>query len=205
MCALGVDVRNIVKIDLLTVDNKISLPKLEYFLSESILLNISAGDPVRQLPIDLASSLITKILFYFSDLSVVLIGTKNDTAYAAELCTRFPERVQDFVGKTNVDDLIHIFKNAPVLVTSDTGSMHLAAMTDILIVAYFTAGNLRHFRPMTDNCTIIQHELGCSGCGDMCFTDEFPKPCMAAITADELFDAVKNGLDEQFQRKLGHK
>ena len=116
---------------------------------------------------------------------------------------KFSGQILNLVGKTSVYDLIYIFQNSPIFVTSDTGSMHLAAMTDIHVVAYFTAGSLMHFAPVTDNCTIIQHELGCSGCGDVCFTDDFPKPCMAAITAEELFEAVSNALDLQINKTKG--
>jgi len=182
--------------DVLSVNlDNISSEIMDINLTHKLVVNVSAGDPVRQLPIETTARLIEKVLSQYIYIDILLVGTENDSTFAANLCKLVPTRVLNFVGKTSIDELIYIFKNAPIVVTSDTGSMHLAAMTDIHVVAYFTAGSLKHFSPVTANCTIIQHELGCSGCGDMCFTDEMPKPCMAAITADELFDAVSNVLD----------
>lgn len=197
MCASKIDIKTMDRMNLHFENENSSVTGMNVFYSKCVVVNVSAGDPVRQLPLDIASSLIEKLLSSFKEFNVLLVGTNNDIKYAAELCEKFPDKIENLVGTTSVDDLIYIFKSAPILITSDTGSMHLAAMTDIHIVAYFTAGSLCHFRPMTDNCTIIQHELGCSGCGDMCFTSEFPKPCMAAITADELFDAVSVVLNKQ--------
>ncbi|MEA3465131.1 MAG: glycosyltransferase family 9 protein [Thermodesulfobacteriota bacterium] len=196
-CAFSSGIKKVDLEPLTLAHRNVAVQNFSIDLSEKLIFNVSAGDPVRQLPIDVAAKLTEKILSSFNHLGVVLIGVSNDSTYAADLFAKFPERVENCVGQTNVDDLIYIFKKAPLLVTSDTGSMHLAAMTDIHIVAYFTAGSLRHFAPVTDNCTIIQHELGCSGCGDMCFTEEMPKPCMAAITADELFDAVSAVLESK--------
>jgi len=166
-------------------------------LKKTIIVNVSAGDPVRMLPIKVTISLINKLLEKFTDYNIVLIGMSNDNSYAKKICLLTHHPIIDIVGQTSINDLAYIFNHSELLLTSDTGTMHLAAMANIHIVAYFTAGSLIRFRPVTDNCTIIQHELGCSGCGDMCFTDEMPKPCMAAITADELFDAVSSVLDKR--------
>jgi ADP-heptose:LPS heptosyltransferase len=74
--------------------------------------------------------------------------------------------------------------------------MHLAAMTDIFIIAYFSSGRKEYFHPITNKYTIIKHELGCSGCGDMCFTEKLPKPCIEKITPEEIFEKVKEVLKE---------
>ena len=193
-CVEKIGVLEINKNVLLLDDRSVSSPIKQISLQSAIIINISAGDSVRQLPVDVMISLMERLNSAYCELDMILTGVAEDKYYAEQLCTKLQFSITNTVGDTTVDDLIYFFKKALVLLTPDTGTMHLAAMTDIHIVAYFTAGSLSRFAPVTDNCTIIQHELGCSGCGDMCFTDEMPKPCMAAITADELFLAVDNVL-----------
>ena len=164
-------------------------------LSNSIIINLSAGSEIRILPKSVTTELIKLISDKYSQYNIILIGTdSNIDNFGPESIVPY-SNIYNMFNKTSINDLIYLFKNSPLFITPDTGTMHLAATTNIHIVAYFSSGSLARFAPITKNCTIIQHDLGCSGCRDNCFSDEMPKPCMAAITADELFDAVSNVLD----------
>jgi ADP-heptose:LPS heptosyltransferase len=80
-----------------------------------------------------------------------------------------------------------------VVVTPDTGVMHIAAALNRNIVALFGAGLVPFCRPLSDNYVIVKHELGCSGCGDKCFT-EVNVPCLDFITVEEVVNAAKGFL-----------
>jgi len=193
--ALGVDAieNNGLSVDLSRVSSYLH----SIDVKNCIIINISAGDSIRILPLDVTIKFVNRLLSRYEKKHILLIGSKGDKKLSHEICSFLVRHVYNMVGTTTVDDLIYILERSLLLVTPDTGTMHLAAMLDIYIVAYFSAGSLERFSPVTDDCTIIHHDLGCSGCRDMCFTDEMPKPCMAAITVDELFDAVSSVLDKR--------
>lgn len=61
---------------------------------------------------------------------VVLIGAPNEVPlqdeFLQKLDSRFHDRVKPLIGKTTLKGLIQEVKNMDLLVTSDTGPMHLA-------------------------------------------------------------------------------
>ena len=169
----------------------------EISTKNNLVINISAGDIARKLTQDKLISLIDKIIDHFKKYQIILIGTKEDVNFSENIFKTAPDKIVKVVGETDINDLIYIFKHSDILITPDTGTMHLASLTNIYIIAYFGAGNLKNFAPITDRCSIIKHELGCSGCGDICFTDTIPKPCIEAISVNELFNEVKKVLDNK--------
>ena len=176
------------KYDLKTLNKKIR----KINLKKSIIINVSAGDKVRVLPNNKLKKLIKKITDTYN-YEILLIGVEQDFSICEKISKDF-DRVINLCGQTNINDLIYLFNTAKLLITPDTGTMHLASLCNIYIIAYFGAGILRHFAPITKNSYVIKHELGCSGCGDICFTKAYPKPCIDKITVDEILEAVRKVL-----------
>ena len=69
-------------------------------------------------------------LFAHDDVRVVLIGAPNEVPlqdeFLQKLDSHFHDRVKPLIGKTTLKGLIQEVKNMDLLVTSDTGPMHLA-------------------------------------------------------------------------------
>ena len=60
--------------------------------------------------------------------TIVLIGAPSEQAHVGEISRQFAgdEAVKDVSGKTRLDELLQLLKNAGLLITNDTGPMHLA-------------------------------------------------------------------------------
>ncbi len=195
-CLLPLGINNVEKAELYYNPKELSDHVKRVLATKNIVINLSAGDTARKLPDNKIELLIRELTGNLTDYRIILIGTKEDSFLASNLEKKFPKNILNFVGKTGINDLIFILKHSDLLITPDTGTMHLASLTDIYIIAYFGPGNPKYFAPITEKCTIIKHELGCSGCGDICFTKKIPKPCIEATTVDEIFNAVKSAINK---------
>jgi ADP-heptose:LPS heptosyltransferase len=75
-----------------------------------------------------------------------------------------------------------------LLLTNDTGTMHLAALLGVPVVAVFGSTEPRLTGPLGNGHIILRHHVECSPC----FLRECPIDfrCMKAISADEVAGAV---------------
>jgi lipopolysaccharide heptosyltransferase II len=118
----------------------------------------------------------------------ILFGTKNDAAVAEQIATALGGTCLNRVGQTTIEQLIDELRECRLLLTNDTGSMHLAALLNVPIVAIFGSTEPRLTGPLGDNHIILRHQVECSPC----FLRECPIDfrCMKAVSVQEVADAV---------------
>ncbi|MBI4712735.1 MAG: lipopolysaccharide heptosyltransferase II [Planctomycetes bacterium] len=173
--------------------------------------------PAKCWPVERYIELVKQLLKK-GDINIILVGGRGDEEKLAEriisACGN-NRRVMDFTGKTSVLQLAGLLKCCDVLVTNDTGPMHVAAAVGTSIVALFgstdpvTTGPFaesqsRHecrdkLRPDShrdklrggadkDKYTIIRKDVTCAPClKRVCPTNH---KCMKLITVDEVLSNV---------------
>jgi len=93
-------------------------------------------------------------------------------------------------GKTSLRELASIISECDLLITNDSGPMHVGYAVGIPIVSIFGSTSPEHTGPVGKNDIAIRKNLECSPC----FERECKKnnlKCMDLITADEVFESVK--------------
>jgi lipopolysaccharide heptosyltransferase II len=125
----------------------------------------------------------------------VLLGTKRDAAIGDDIATALGYRCINRLGQTTLDELIAELRECRLLLTNDTGTMHLAALLGIPVVAIFGSTEPRLTRPLGNGHIILRHHVECSPC----FLRECPIDfrCMKAVTVQEVADAVLSILHQQ--------
>lgn len=118
----------------------------------------------------------------------ILLGTKNDTAIGEQIATAIGDHCVNRIGQTTLDQLIDELRRCRLLLTNDTGTMHLAALLGVPVVAVFGSTEPRLTGPLGNGHIILRHHVECSPC----FLRECPIDfrCMKAVTADEVAGAV---------------
>jgi heptosyltransferase-2 len=118
----------------------------------------------------------------------ILFGTKNDAAVGQQIAAAIGDHCVNRIGQTTVDQLIDELWQCHLLLTNDTGTMHLAALLGVPVVAIFGSTEPRLTGPLGNGHVILRHHVECSPC----FLRECPIDfrCMKAVTADEVADAV---------------
>jgi heptosyltransferase II len=118
----------------------------------------------------------------------ILFGTKNDVAIADQIAAAIDDHCVNRIGQTTLDELIHELRECRLLLTNDTGTMHLAALLGVPVVAIFGSTEPRLTGPLGNGHIILRHHVECSPC----FLRECPIDfrCMKAVSTQEVVDAV---------------
>jgi len=110
------------------------------------------------------------------------------------------ERHINWIGKTSLRELIDLCSISKVLVSHDSGVVHLASVTAIATVVMFGPETPLLYGPLNQNSEVIKRDLFCSPCFSP-FNNRTSScrnnVCMKKITVDEVFKAVKRKLDEK--------
>jgi lipopolysaccharide heptosyltransferase II len=118
----------------------------------------------------------------------ILFGTKKDAAIGEQIAAAIGDHCVNRIGQTTLDQLIDELRQCSLLLTNDTGTMHLATLLGVPVVAVFGSTEPRLTGPLGNEHTVLRHHVECSPC----FLRECPIDfrCMKAITADEVAVAV---------------
>ena len=93
-----------------------------------------------------------------------IIGAPNDKNYADEVIAEIGGGVLNFCGETSLPDLAEIFRRADLLITVDTGAMHIAATTEIKTVALFCCSPIVRYSPINKNSVVLSSREPCCPC-----------------------------------------
>jgi heptosyltransferase II len=131
----------------------------------------------------------------------VLFGTKNDSTIAEQIAAAIGEHCVNRVGHTTLDQLIDELRQCRLLLTNDTGTMHLASLLGVPVVAVFGSTEPQLTGPLGTGHTVLRHHVECSPC----FLRQCPIDfrCMKAITAEEVANAVLSKLKNDSDAEPG--
>jgi lipopolysaccharide heptosyltransferase II len=160
------------------------------------LIGISAGaeyGPAKRWPWARFANVARQILEK-KECRFALLGTAGDSEIAAAIESRLrplrddPKLVVNLAGKTTLMELCAILRCCRVLLTNDTGTMHLAAALGLPLVAIFGSTSPELTGPLSDRAVVIRHPVECSPC----FLPECPIDfrCMTCVTVDEVAGAM---------------
>jgi heptosyltransferase-2 len=118
----------------------------------------------------------------------ILFGTKKDAAIGKKICDSLGDHCTNRIGQTTIEQLINELRECRLLLTNDTGTMHLASLLGVPVVAIFGSTEPRMTGPLGDGHVVLRHQVECSPC----FLRQCPIDfrCMKAVTVQETVDAV---------------
>ncbi len=124
-----------------------------------------------------------------------LFGVDRDLPITDQILMAAGGPLRSFVGQTTLAQLMDELRTCDLLLTNDTGSMHLAAHLGVPTVALFGSTEPSLTGPLGPGHRIVRHHVDCSPC----FLRECPRDfrCMKAITSSEVIVAVENALREK--------
>jgi 3-deoxy-D-manno-octulosonic-acid transferase/heptosyltransferase-1 len=97
-------------------------------------------------------------------------------------------------GETSLRELAALYKKAAVLLTTDSGPMHLAAAVGTPVVALFGPTSPERTGPYGEGHVVIRKNMDCSPCfRKACDTLE----CMKAISVEDVFEAVRDRIESR--------
>jgi 3-deoxy-D-manno-octulosonic-acid transferase/heptosyltransferase-1 len=128
---------------------------------------------------------------------VVLTGSAAEKPYIDGIQRTMKLPVANLAGETSLRDLAALYRLASLVVTTDSGPMHIAAAVNTPVVALFGPTDPARTGPYGTGHTVVRRGLSCSPC----FLKECPsRRCMNEILVDDVFDAVRKKMVEEKER-----
>ena len=125
-------------------------------------------------------------------LDVVFFGSPQERGLWQIIERQLSRPISSLVGHDRLEILPALLRRCRVLVSGDTGAMHLAAAVGVRVVALFGPTDPRLTRPLGEGHTVIWKQVPCAPC----FLPQCPidHPCMGQISVDEVEAAVLRAL-----------
>jgi ADP-heptose:LPS heptosyltransferase len=102
-----------------------------------------------------------------------------------------PQKVLNLVGQTSLRELAGLFSLSDLVLTTDTGPMHLAAAVKASLIALFGPTAPWRTGPYGNGHVILRKSLPCSPCFQKkCLTIE----CMNSLSVEEVLEAAEDKL-----------
>ena len=166
-----------------------------------VAVHVSGGREIKQWHPDRFADVASRLAAE-RHVRIVLTGSAADRPLVDALRVSLAPHVQviDVTGAADLVTLAAIFERVDLLVTGDTGPMHLAAALDVPLVAVFGPSDPARWGPLSPSARIVRAQLPCSPC------NRIRRPpvrcrghvpdCLAATVADTVYDAAVSLLDE---------
>jgi len=122
------------------------------------------------------------------EVSVVIFGAKGEERLGREIASHLSSRSLVLSGATTIRELMAAVKRCTVLLTNDTGPMHIAAAFQVPVVAIFGPTDWRTTSPFGNAHAIVRQPVDCAPC----LLRECPidHRCMTRVTVDQVYEAA---------------
>lgn len=119
----------------------------------------------------------------------ILFGTAGDGPIGDKVAEALGEKCVNRIGQTTLAQLINELRECDLLLTNDTGTMHLADLLRVPTVSIFGSTEPQRTGPLGQGHRIFRHHVECSPC----FLRECPLDfrCMAAVTSAEVIAGIE--------------
>lgn len=122
------------------------------------------------------------------DAKIVLTGGPGEKEIGCEIASAMSAPSVNMVGKTSVREMMALLAHSRLLVSNDSGPMHVASAFSVPIVAVFGSTDHTTTCPASQNVKIVRKQIDCAPCLlRQCPTDH---RCMTAITTDDVLAAA---------------
>jgi len=121
--------------------------------------------------------------------SVVFTGSERGKLEQIQSLMKTPS--VNLGGETTLRDLAYLYQRSALLITTDSGPMHIAAAMGTPVIALFGPTDPSRTGPYGKGHVVIRRGLPCSPC---LLKKCDSMKCMSDITVDEVFHAVKEKL-----------
>jgi heptosyltransferase I len=127
------------------------------------------------------------------DMTVVFTGSKEDHPVIEAICSRMKNQgAVNLAGRIGLKELASLYTRCEVLISTDTGPMHIGAAMGCPVIALFGPTAPWRTGPYGNGHEVIREDPSCSPC----FKKHCPhKTCMKRITVGRVFQALVSQLD----------
>ena len=131
---------------------------------------------------------------------IVLTGAPNDLPLIEKITRRMREQPLNLAGKTSLIQLAALLKRADLLISGDSGPMHMAGAVETPLIAIHGPTDPALSGPVSHHATILRSDIWCSPCYQAKETADcrfFTTQCMKDVTPAQVFTVAQEKLRER--------
>jgi lipopolysaccharide heptosyltransferase II len=135
---------------------------------------------------------------------VVLTGAPGDLPQIENVTRRMSEEPINLAGKTSLTQLAALLQRADLLISGDSGPLHMGVACGTPIVGIYGPTNPSLGGPVSPDATVLRSEIWCSPCYNAKDTADcrfYTTQCMKNITPSQVFEVVHTKLMHNKQQK----
>ncbi len=132
--------------------------------------------------------------------TVVLTGAPNDLPLIEKITRRMHEQPLNLAGKTSLIQLAALLKRADLLISGDSGPMHMAGAVETPLIAIHGPTDPALSGPVSHHATILRSDIWCSPCYQAKDTADcrfFTTQCMKNVSPAQVFSMAREKLRER--------
>jgi 3-deoxy-D-manno-octulosonic-acid transferase/heptosyltransferase-1 len=126
---------------------------------------------------------------------ILFVGTAEEKEYLDHICSLLNGEAKNLAGKTSLRELACLVSKSDLMVSMDSGPMHITCAVGTPVVALFGPTAPWRTGPFGDNYSVIRKELPCSPCFKKRECPEGHHRCMNDITVEDVFKVCCNYLE----------
>lgn len=166
-----------------------------------VVVNVNASELCyeRRWPKEHFVSLCRQLIKEY-DIYLIFIGGIADIQYVQEVLDDLniqDARIINLAGKVKISDLSALFQMSQLLISNDSGPLHLAASLSVPIIAFFGPETPKLYGPVGEGNHVLYKKLYCSPCLNVYkgkTTSCKDNQCMKQITVDDVLHVARRVL-----------
>ena len=159
-----------------------------------ILLQPGARWLNKRWPVEHFAELARQILGRHADARLAILGGEADRGLGQAIARVDPKRCLDLTGRTSLPEVVEWIRMGDLMITNDTGPMHVAAALGKPVISIFGPTEPRRTGPYAQVEDSLQARLPCAPCMKSYCSYEKPLECLRAISPASVLARVEQKL-----------
>jgi heptosyltransferase I len=148
----------------------------------------------KRWPAEAYAALVRRLAAARPELHFAILGGREDQPLGQSIAQAAPQRCRDLTGRTSFSEMVEWIRLGQLMVTNDTGPMHVAAALGRPVVALFGPTEPCRTGPYGQLNHVLQLSLPCVPCMKPRCTAAKPLECLSALSPATVFEAVQKQL-----------
>jgi lipopolysaccharide heptosyltransferase I len=155
-----------------------------------VAMNVSARWPTKRWPAESFAEVADRLQQEGHGV-VVMIGGPEERADVAAVCAMMKTSAVNLTGATTVGLLPALLRKASLLITNDSGPMHIAAAIGTPVVALFGPTSAVRTGPYGKGHEVLTGKVPCQPCFSRTCHNALPLECLRRVSPEEVLTAAR--------------
>jgi heptosyltransferase I len=146
----------------------------------------------KRWPVENFTELVRRITAARPEFRFAIMGSAEDSPAGAAIAQATPQQCLDLTGKISLPEMIEWIRLGELMISNDTGPMHVAAALGKPVIGIFGPTEPRRTGPYGQLQNVVRIDLPCAPCLKSRCHYFKPMECMRAISPEMVFARAMN-------------